>query len=275
MSTSLARLAGKRRPTAAHVNRVASGTIALTLVLLVAVFVFGRGPGSLVWLTGQAPDWLPLAGSGLSWMPFTHPQPSPNNPQPVAPEPVAVARPTPEPTPTATPAPTPTATPPPPTPTPTPVLRVRRRCPRPRPPLRPRRPRGPARPRSSWTTSRATRSGPRLRPPGRSAGAPGTCSATRPRCPPPRKPRRSRPGPSTPGLPALRPGPTTRSQPPSRRRPPASPRSWPATRIPATCTRAVSRMAARCSWASSTAGPGTHSRPPATATTRPPGTPSA
>src|SRR5207302_10898044 len=110
MSTSLLRRSATRRPTAAHVNRVASGTIALTVVLLVAVFVFGRGPGSLVWLTGQPPHWLPFAGSGLTWLPYTHPQPPPPTPQPVAPQPIAVAVPTPEPTPTATPTPQPAPT---------------------------------------------------------------------------------------------------------------------------------------------------------------------
>ena len=78
MSTDLVRLSGTRRPSAAHVNRIASGTIALTLVLLVAVFVLGRGPGSLVWMTGQPPKWLPFAGSGMSWVPFPKaPVPSP------------------------------------------------------------------------------------------------------------------------------------------------------------------------------------------------------
>jgi len=38
----------------------------LFVACLLAIFVFGRGPGTLVWLTGGPPAWLPFAGSGVS-----------------------------------------------------------------------------------------------------------------------------------------------------------------------------------------------------------------
>ncbi|HEX6350083.1 MAG TPA: hypothetical protein VF160_11920 [Candidatus Dormibacteraeota bacterium] len=65
MSTSAIGLAAGRRPTARHLNRVASAALALALSLLLAIFIFGRRPGTLVWMTGRAPNWLPFAGSGL------------------------------------------------------------------------------------------------------------------------------------------------------------------------------------------------------------------
>jgi len=40
----------------------------LFVACLLAIFVFGRGPGTLVWLTGGPPAWLPFAGSGVSWL---------------------------------------------------------------------------------------------------------------------------------------------------------------------------------------------------------------
>ena len=146
MSTDSMRLAAGRRPAARHLNRVASGVLALALSLLLAIFIFGRGPGTLVWLTGQAPSWLPFAGSGLSWLPYAEPKPAPAAavvapsaapvPSPVAtllptPDPVqppaaapVIPAPTPVPTPSPTPRPTPRPTPTPartPTPAPTPT----------------------------------------------------------------------------------------------------------------------------------------------------------
>jgi hypothetical protein len=143
MSTSSIRLAAGRRSTARQLNRVASGTFALALALLLAIFIFGRGPGTLVWMTGQAPSWLPFAGSGLSWLAYSEPKTAPAaavvapsavpaptpaatllpTPDPVLPPVVApvVPAPTPVPTPTPTPKPTPRPTPPPtPAATPTP-----------------------------------------------------------------------------------------------------------------------------------------------------------
>jgi hypothetical protein len=133
MSISSIRLAARRRPTAVHLNRIASGAIALTLALLVVVFMLGKGPGTLVWMTGRAPSWLPFAGSGLSWLPSGQPQKPAATPLPVAPvaavpTPAAAILPTPEPSgappvapviPAPTPEPTPTPTPVP-TPKPTP-----------------------------------------------------------------------------------------------------------------------------------------------------------
>lgn len=49
---------------------MASGGIALGLAVLATAFVLGRGPGSLVWMTGKPPTWMPFAGAGLSWVPF-------------------------------------------------------------------------------------------------------------------------------------------------------------------------------------------------------------
>ncbi len=124
-------------------GRIASAGVAMALAVVVATFVLGRGPGTLVWLSrGSAPSWLPFAGSGLSWVPYsqevswlpfgsrpsqahlasvvTSPTPTP----PIAtPEPTAP--PTAAPTPVPTEVPTPVRTPipvvkPRPTPTPTP-----------------------------------------------------------------------------------------------------------------------------------------------------------
>jgi hypothetical protein len=120
-------------------RRTQSAAAALLLALLLLFFLMGRGPGTLVWLTGRAPSWLPFAGSGTSWLPFNRPHaaaPSTLQPTPAA----AVADPTPAPTllptpdssqppavapvvpaPTPTPKPTPTPTPRPPAATPTPA----------------------------------------------------------------------------------------------------------------------------------------------------------
>lgn len=129
----------------------ARGTLlALLLLAIGGFFVLGSGPGSLVWLTGKPPVWLPFAGSGVSWLPFvsgsqsngdrsssTQPTPTPvpaaapsasptasSSPSP-SPSPTATTTPTPVPvaqpavdTPTPVPAPVPAATP---TPAPTPV----------------------------------------------------------------------------------------------------------------------------------------------------------
>ena len=73
MSTSSIRLATRRRPTAVRLNRVASGVVALTVAMLVVIFLLGKGPGTLVWMTGTPPGWLPFAGSGLSWLPYAQP----------------------------------------------------------------------------------------------------------------------------------------------------------------------------------------------------------
>jgi hypothetical protein len=133
MSISSIRLAARRRPTAIHLNRIASGAIALTLALLVVVFLLGKGPGTLVWMTGRAPSWLPFAGSGLSWLPYGQAQKPAATELPAAlvaavPTPAATLLPTPQPSgapavvpvvPAPTPVPTPTPTPVP-TPKPTP-----------------------------------------------------------------------------------------------------------------------------------------------------------
>jgi len=45
-------------------RKIASAALALLLALALLFFVFGRGPGSLTWLSGgQPPAWLPFAGS--------------------------------------------------------------------------------------------------------------------------------------------------------------------------------------------------------------------
>jgi hypothetical protein len=126
---------------------VASGAFALSVALLLTIFILGKGPGSLVWLTGQAPSWLPFAGSGISWLPYSRaqkpvsaatplpttapvptpaatllPTPDPSEPAPVVPV-VPAPTPTPKPTPTPTPTPKPTPTPPPaPPPGPSPLF---------------------------------------------------------------------------------------------------------------------------------------------------------
>ncbi len=118
-------------------SRIASAAVALGLAVVVSTFVLGRGPGTLVWLSGSPPVWLPFAGSGLSWLPFaghldwlpfaggsggTHRSP-PSQPATTLPAALTEPTPTPAPSPTPTPAPTPASTPAPtplrlPTPTP-------------------------------------------------------------------------------------------------------------------------------------------------------------
>ena len=53
-----------------RIRRILQVLLAVLLVLLLGTFVLGRGPGTLVWLTGSPPPWLPFAGSGVSWLPF-------------------------------------------------------------------------------------------------------------------------------------------------------------------------------------------------------------
>ena len=97
-------------------SRVASAAAALLLALAVGFFILGRGPGSLVWLNGSTPPWLPFAGSGLTWLagtplgwlPFVHEEPRPGPVADASPAPPAAANPT-----------TPPAPPPPPKPAPT------------------------------------------------------------------------------------------------------------------------------------------------------------
>lgn len=43
--------------------------IALLLALALGFFVLGRGPGTLIWLTGARLSWLPFVGAGLTWLP--------------------------------------------------------------------------------------------------------------------------------------------------------------------------------------------------------------
>jgi hypothetical protein len=57
------RFGGTRR------DRVASALLALLLTILLGFFVLGRGPGSLLWLSGEKLSWLPFVGAGLSWLP--------------------------------------------------------------------------------------------------------------------------------------------------------------------------------------------------------------
>jgi hypothetical protein len=103
-------------------SRIASSAVALGVALLLTTFVFGRGPGTLVWLAGAPPTWLPFAGAGLEWVPFSSGLPSwlggsrsgDPGPKPSSPSlPAASA--------SAEPSPSPSATPPPPAPTPTPA----------------------------------------------------------------------------------------------------------------------------------------------------------
>lgn len=114
-------------------SRIASAGIALGLALAATVFVLGHGPGTLVWLTGKPPVWLPFAGTGLSWMPYSSNlqwlpysasrQASASKPSAQKPSPVAAVLPTSSPTPTHMPTPTPAPThEPTPTPTPRPTL---------------------------------------------------------------------------------------------------------------------------------------------------------
>jgi hypothetical protein len=126
-------------------DRIFAATTATVLAVLLILFVFGRGPGSLVWLAGGAPRWLPFAGSGVSWMPWVDPHPKPvaavqSSPSPAAkpaaavssapqapspsPSPVtkpASPRPSPKPSPVASPSPSPSPAPEPkPSPSPSP-----------------------------------------------------------------------------------------------------------------------------------------------------------
>jgi len=50
-------------------DRITSALLALLLALLLGFFVLGRGPGTLIWLTGSRLTWLPFVGAGLSWLP--------------------------------------------------------------------------------------------------------------------------------------------------------------------------------------------------------------
>ena len=50
-------------------DRVTSALLALLLAFLLGFFVLGRGPGTLIWLTGSRLNWLPFVGAGLSWLP--------------------------------------------------------------------------------------------------------------------------------------------------------------------------------------------------------------
>jgi PKD repeat protein len=94
--------------------RVLQGLLVLLLVLLLCVFVLGRGPGTLVWLNGSPPSWLPIAGAGVDWLPLL--SASANNPKP-SPTPSGSGSQTPQPTPdsspssTASPAPSPAPSP--------------------------------------------------------------------------------------------------------------------------------------------------------------------
>jgi hypothetical protein len=50
-------------------DRITSALLALLLAFLLGFFVLGRGPGTLIWLTGSRLTWLPFVGAGLSWLP--------------------------------------------------------------------------------------------------------------------------------------------------------------------------------------------------------------
>ena len=50
-------------------DRITSAVIALLLALALGFFVLGRGPGTLIWLTGARLSWLPFVGAGLTWLP--------------------------------------------------------------------------------------------------------------------------------------------------------------------------------------------------------------
>lgn len=43
--------------------------LALLLALALGFFVLGRGPGTLIWLSGSRLSWLPFVGAGLNWLP--------------------------------------------------------------------------------------------------------------------------------------------------------------------------------------------------------------
>src|SRR5438105_1466886 len=66
-----ASLFGRRRA------RLGSAALAMVLAAGLSLFVLGRGPGSLVWLNGAAPQWLPFAGTGVSWLPLVTPAAEP------------------------------------------------------------------------------------------------------------------------------------------------------------------------------------------------------
>src|ERR1700682_225950 len=46
-------------------DRVTSALLALLIAVLLLFFVLGRGPGTLIWLTGSRLTWLPFVGGGL------------------------------------------------------------------------------------------------------------------------------------------------------------------------------------------------------------------
>lgn len=50
-------------------DRVTSALLALLLALALGFFVLGRGPGTLIWLSGSRLSWLPFVGAGLDWLP--------------------------------------------------------------------------------------------------------------------------------------------------------------------------------------------------------------
>ncbi len=120
MSTQIGdALTGRSSPARDRSSRIASGAVALGIALLMATFLLGRGPGTLIWMAGGAPGWLPFAGAGATWLPFHGSKASNTPPHRPAPSAAPVTAATPKPTPTATPRPEPTSTPKP-TPTPTP-----------------------------------------------------------------------------------------------------------------------------------------------------------
>jgi PKD repeat protein len=104
-------------------RRLLTVIFGLFIACLLALFVFGRGPGTLIWLTGGTPAWLPFAGSGVSWVPFVGtaasgsptasvgPSPSPTTSRTPSPSPATSPEPTPSPTPDASPTPSPTPEP--------------------------------------------------------------------------------------------------------------------------------------------------------------------
>ena len=77
-------------------SRFRVSVLALMIAFVVAVFVLGRGPGSLVWITGASPSWLPFAGS-LAWL---HPPGQAGQARPLA---AVSAAPSPSPTPSPSP----------------------------------------------------------------------------------------------------------------------------------------------------------------------------
>jgi hypothetical protein len=51
-------------------DRITSALLALLLALALGFFVLGRGPGTLIWLSGSRLSWLPFVGAGLNWLPI-------------------------------------------------------------------------------------------------------------------------------------------------------------------------------------------------------------